>query len=112
MGIASGVVAALVAMVFLVLVTAVQDQQDATAAARRAEDVIAAANATRRDPTPGGVGQLARLVKGDRVQSQRVARVAAGLGSPLAARLLDAVTASEQAKADNRSDVAQNKADL
>src|SRR4051812_32130562 len=112
MGIASGVVAALVATVFLVLVTAVQDQQDATAAARRAPTVIEAANATRLHPTPAEVERLAGLVRHDPVQSDRATRLASVLGSPLAGRLLNAITASEQAEAENRSDVAQDKASL
>jgi signal transduction histidine kinase len=112
MGIASGVVAALVAAVFLVLVTAVQDQQDATASARHAQTVIAGANATRQHPTPAAVERLAELVKDDPVQSGRVTRLASVLGSPLAGRLLDAITVSEQATSENRSDLAQDKADL
>src|SRR5690349_17123214 len=112
MGIASGVVAALVATVFLVLVTAVNDQQDATAAAQRAQQVIFAATAVRLHPSEAGVEALAVTVRGNAVQAERVARIGADPSAPGAQQLLDAIITSEQAKAENRSDFAESKADL
>jgi signal transduction histidine kinase len=112
MGLASGVVAALVAAVFLVLVNAVQDQQDATSAARRAEQVVDAATRARQSPTAANVQRLGQLVREDRVQSERVARLAAAPDGPRAQPLLDAIISTEQARADNRRDLAQSKADL
>src|SRR4051794_24419901 len=110
MGIASGVVAALVATVFLVLITAVQDQQDATAAARKAQQVIDTALRSRPHPTVAELQRLEQLVRGDRVQVERVARLARNLAGPLVPPLLDAIISSERAKAENRSDTAQDKA--
>src|SRR4051794_22455015 len=49
MGTASGVVAALVAAVFAVLVTAVRDQRSSTDAARKSQQVITAASQARQD---------------------------------------------------------------
>lgn len=134
MGTASGVVAALVAAVFAVLVTAVRDQRDSTEAARRSQQVVDAATQARQDLIAVGLGrrgglqdapdmQTARrelesilaerlppLVADDEAQAARVAALAADPGDPAGQRLLDEVIATERANVERRRDEADAKA--
>jgi len=135
MGTASGVVAALVAAVFAVLVTAVRDQRDSTEAARRSQQVINAATQARQDVIAVDLGrrgnlkaapdvQAARrelesiladrlppLVAGDAAQTRRVAALAADPDDPARQRLLlDDVISTEQATVERRRDDADAKA--
>ncbi|MDX6664939.1 MAG: hypothetical protein QOG68_1145 [Solirubrobacteraceae bacterium] len=135
MGTASGVVAALVAAVFLILVTAVRDQRDSTDAARRSQQVIDAATrvsadlatidlATRGRLTDAPDVRAARaeldallrrglptLVKGNALQARRVSELAANTGGGAGKRLVDEIIATEQATADRRRRDADHKAD-
>jgi len=132
MGTASGVVAALVAAVFAVLVTAVRDQRDSTAAARTAQTVINAATRAKQDLVTIDLARrgnlenapdvqsartdltamFARLPKlaSDKTQQQRLKTLAGQPDSAQAQPLLDAVIATEQANADRKRNDADSKA--
>ncbi len=108
MGTATGVVAALVAAVFAVLVTAVRDQRSSTSAARASEQVIEVAQDVERSlavvdlgvrgellrapdvraarrALPASERRLAGLVRGDALQSRRVAAATSEISTYLAA---------------------------
>src|SRR4051794_11820127 len=98
MGTASGVVAALVAAVFAILVTAVRDQRSSTAAARHSQQVINAATEVRLDLMTGKNAAelnallhrtLPALVKSDSEQLARVRRLAVPGDGVTRERLLD-----------------------
>jgi len=118
MGTASGVVAALVAAVFAVLVTAVRDQRESTRQARASEQVINAATEVRFAMATGrerernaAVARLAGLVRGDDEQTRRVAQLAAGPAPAQAERTVRAIIDTEQAEADRRREEADGKAE-
>jgi CHASE3 domain sensor protein len=132
MGTASGVVAALVAAVFAVLVTAVRDQRESTAAVRSSQQVITAATEAREDVIRLELAQrgnlagepdvqaargelmtilrdrLPVLVAGNETQQARVA----GLDpdDPGAEAALSEIIATEQAVAEKRRKDADSKA--
>jgi signal transduction histidine kinase len=100
MGTASGVVAALVAAVFAVMVTAVRDQRDATDAARTSQRIINAASEARLalangERQPGAIDRLRDL-------GVEVAPTDAALA---------ALVTDQQEIADQRRDDADDKAD-
>jgi signal transduction histidine kinase len=116
MGTASGVVAALVAAVFAVLVTAVRDQRSSTDAARHSQQVINAATEVRidivaaRGDIAADIARLRRLVRGDPEQERPAARLAAYPRGPGAAPTVQTIIATEQDNADSRRDDADGKA--
>jgi len=115
MGTASGVVAALVAAVFAILVTAVRDQRSSTDAARSAQVVINAARdvelklATHTDAS-AAVARLKLLVAKNPAQASRVATIAAAPTAPAAETALTQVISTEQQSADNKRKDADRKA--
>src|SRR3954452_8038099 len=115
MGTASGVVAALVAAVFAVLVTAVRDQRSSTDAARQSQQVITAARdvefglATHTD-TSAAVQRLRALVTKNPQQAQRVATIVAAADDVPRQQLIARLVATEQEKADARRRDADHKA--
>jgi signal transduction histidine kinase len=132
MGTASGVVAALVAAVFAVLVTAVRDQRDSSDAARKAQQVINAATQAQRDLITVDLARrgnlsgaadvaaarqdlsvvLVRLPKltSDTAQAKRIMEVAKDPSAPGAQSLLNTIISTEQANADRKRDDADSKA--
>ncbi|MCW2966261.1 MAG: hypothetical protein JWM71_33 [Solirubrobacteraceae bacterium] len=134
MGTASGVVAALVAAVFAVLVTAVRDQRSSTDAARTSQQVINAATQTRQDLVTVDLGarghltnapdvvvagndlrrqlrvRLPALVADDATQAARVRRLAAERNTARRQQLIDQLISTEQATADARRHEADHKA--
>jgi signal transduction histidine kinase len=134
MGTASGIVAALVAAVFAVLVTAVRDQRASTDAVRTSQRVIDAATRVRQDLVAVDLGtrgrlvgaadvvaarreldtllrlRLPALVRGDGVQSRRVAGLATATGARARLGLVDQLIGAEQATADARRRDADHKA--
>jgi signal transduction histidine kinase len=116
MGTASGVVAALVAAVFAVLVTAVRDQRSSTDAARKAEQIINAATDLRLDLATGrgdinaAIARLRVLVKSDEEQAARVAALSAEPEGAGAEQTVQEIIDTEQANADRRRDDADSKA--
>jgi signal transduction histidine kinase len=134
MGTASGVVAALVAAVFAVLVTAVRDQRDSTEAARQSQQVINAATEAREDLITVDLGRRGRLgqdpdvqaarrdleaileqrlpalVADNPAQAQRVQMLAANPADLAGSRVLDEVITTEQANVERRRDDADAKA--
>jgi signal transduction histidine kinase len=134
MGTASGVVAALVAAVFAVLVTAVRDQRDSTEAARQSQQVINAATEAREDLITVDLGRRGRLgqdpdvqaarrdleailetrlpalVADNPAQAQRVQMLAADPADLAGSRVLDEVITTEQANVERRRDDADAKA--
>jgi signal transduction histidine kinase len=116
MGTASGVVAALVAAVFAVLVTAVRDQRESTAAARTSQQVINGATevrldlATRRSGLNDDLTKLRALVAKDSDQAARVDAVAADPRGDDSDLNLQALIDQAQRTADERRDDADAKA--
>ena len=115
MGTASGVVAALVAAVFAILVTAVRDQRESTEAARVSQLVITAATDVRFALTTGRdwnqeLARLTELVAHDPAQSERVARLAGASGEGTAVPIIQELIATEQREADARREDADGKA--
>jgi signal transduction histidine kinase len=115
MGTASGVVAALVAAVFAILVTAVRDQRSSTDAARRAEQVINAARdveldlATHRD-TGVDLSRLRVLVAHNGEQAGRVRIISTAPAAPGAESVLRQIIDTEQRDADGKREDADHKA--
>lgn len=134
MGTASGVVAALVAAVFAILVTAVRDQRSSTDAARRSQQVINAATDVRQDLITLNLARrgqlngapdvaaartqldrllsqrLPELVKGNNTQSARIVELAGPTDNANRRRLVDQIITTEQANADSRRSDADHKA--
>lgn len=134
MGTASGVVAALVAAVFAVLVTAVRDQRSSTDAARQSQQVINAATDVRQDLITLNLARrgqlngapdvaaartqldrllsqrLPELVKGNNTQSARIVELAGPTDNTNRRRLVDQIITTEQANADSRRSDADHKA--
>ena len=134
MGTASGVVAALVAAVFAVLVTAVRDQRSSTDAARTSQMVINAATQVRQDLLTVDLGarghlgaapdvvaarrdlarqlrvRLPALVAADAAPAAEVRRLVAAPGTAARQRLVDQLIATEQQTADARRRDADHKA--
>lgn len=116
MGTASGVVAALVAAVFAVLVTAVRDQRDSTEAARKSQLVINSATDLRLDLATGrgdldaAVARLRTLVASDKEQAALVDSLSADPGGTGAERTVQDLIETEQANVERRRDDADAKA--
>ncbi|MCW2989730.1 MAG: hypothetical protein JWM73_324 [Solirubrobacterales bacterium] len=134
MGTASGVVAALVAAVFAVLVTAVRDQRDSTEAARLSQQVVNAASEAREDLIATDLGRrgglsgapdvtsarreltvilrtrLPPLVEDSGPQAKRVADLAANPDDPSGRALLNEIISTEQANVEGRRNDADAKA--
>ena len=134
MGTASGVVAALVAAVFAVLVTAVRDQRASTDAAKQSQQVINAATEVRQDlivldlARRGGLEsaadvrvargelrlllsrRLPDLVRGSPKQAERVRLLAAAPADAAAPQIVGQIISTEEATANMRRDDADSKA--
>ncbi|MFL5844983.1 MAG: sensor histidine kinase [Solirubrobacteraceae bacterium] len=134
MGTASGVVAALVATVFAVLVTAVRDQRDSTEAARRSQQLVNASSEAREDLIAVDLGRrgglanapdvraagrelrvileqrLPPLVDGNAEQAERVSNLAAAPENPAGRAMLNEIISTEQANVERRREEADRKA--